>query len=291
MTRFLAICVFGTFLCIQGFGIAQDQLPPLAPERTSTGQNPAPPSPTPASMATAAATQQQPAYPPLSDPELQKKEKELEQEAELQKKEQSSRIFGILPEYSVTRQNAAPLTPGQKFRLFRKNALDPFVFAVVAAQAGISQALDSHSDWGQGAEGYGKRYGAFYADRVSTGLFSTSFAVLLKQDPRYFRLGEGSTKHRIGYALAQQFVCKTDKGNRQFNYSRVLGVFMSGGLSNAYYPDGGRGIGLTMSRVGVSVLYGSMIRVLEEFWPDLDKRFIHKKKNNTATPSAPPPHN
>jgi hypothetical protein len=242
-------------------------------------------------MLAAIPNQQQPANPqsanpPLTDPELQRREKELEHEAELQKKEQSSRILGILPQFSVTRQNAATLTPGQKFHLFRKIAFDPFVFALVGLQAGISQASDSFSGYGQGAEGYGKRYGAFYADRVSTGFFSTSFAVLLKQDPRYFRLGEGSIKHRIGYALAQQFVCKTDKGNRQFNYSRILGVFTSGGLSNAYYPDASRGFGLTISRVGVSVLYGSLIRVLEEFWPDIDKKFSQKKKN-TGTPSAP----
>lgn len=296
MTRFVAICVLGTFVYVQGLGTAQEPLPPLAPERTWTGQEPAQQptsSPTPASMATPGPNQQQPANPPLSDPELWEREKQLEHEVELEKKEQSSRILGVLPEFSVTRQNAPPLTPRQKFRLFRKTAFDPFVFALVGAQAGISQARNTFPGYGQGAEGYGKRYGAAYADRFSAGLFSTSFAVLLKQDPRYFRLGEGSSKHRIGYALAQQFVCKTDEGNRQFNYSRVSGVLMSAGLSNAYYPESSRGFGFTMSRVGISVLYGSLIRVLEEFWPDIDKRFIQKKRKNPPTPSAPnnPPPN
>jgi hypothetical protein len=254
-------------LCVQAFGIAQEQPPSLAAELTS--QTPA---------------QQQPWNPPLSDPELQKREQELERERELQKKEQSSRLLGFFPQFSVTRQSAGPLTPGQKFRLFRKNILDPFVFAVVGLQAGISQARNTFPGWGQGAEGFGKRYGAFYTDRFSAGFFSTSYAVLLKQDPRYFRLGEGSIKHRIGYALAQQFVAKTDKGKREFNYSKVLGALTSGGLSNAYYPDANRGIGLTMSRFGISLLYGSLIGIVNEFSVEIDQKFVHKKKKNTGTP-------
>ena len=271
MTRFASsICVLGIALCVQAFGIAQEQPPSPAPELTS--QEPA---------------QQQPTNPPLTDPELLKWEKELEHERELQKKEQSSRLLRFFPQFSVTRQNAGPLTPGQKFHLFRKNILDPFVFGAVGVQAGISQARNTFPGWGQGAEGFGKRYGAFYADRFSAGLSSTIYAVLLKQDPRYFRLGEGSIKHRIGYALAQQFVAKTDKGTRQFNYSKILGALTSGGLSNAYYPDDNRGIGLTMSRFGISLLYGSLIGIVNEFSVEIDQKFVHKKKKNTGTPSPP----
>jgi hypothetical protein len=45
----------------------------------------------------------------------------------------------------------------------------------------------------------------------------------------------------IGYALAQEFVGKTDKGTRSFNYSNVLGALTAGGISNAYYPSADRG--------------------------------------------------
>src|SRR2546426_6833868 len=131
-----------------------------------------------------------------------------EKETQIQKKEQSQRVLGLVPMFAVTnRHNAPPLTPSQKFHLFVKGAFDPFVYVAAGMQAGVSQATNQFEGYGQGASGYGKRYGASLADEVSGQFFSNfSYPVLLKEDPRYFRLGEGSLKHRIGYAIAQEFV-------------------------------------------------------------------------------------
>lgn len=280
----------GILNVVQGGDWSQNSLQPSVLQAVdSSSQQPAErPTPTPAPANPVATTgkQQQPGTPPLWDPELQRKEQELQQEQELQKKEQSNRVLGVVPLFGVTRQNAAPLTPGQKFHLFRRSAFDPVQFAVVGLQAGISQATNSFGGYGQGAEGYGKRYGAAFADQVSSNFFSNFvYPVLLKEDPRYFRLGEGTIKHRIGYALAQEFVCKTDKGTRSFNYSNVLGAFTAGSISNAYYPSNDRGFGLTVSRAGIALLYGSLGGLFDEFWADIDHKLFHKKKNNTASPS------
>ena len=201
-------------------------------------------------------------------------------EKELQKQEQSQRMLGVVPMFGVTsRQSAAPLTAGEKFHLFAKSSFDPFVYVAGGFQAGLGQATDEFPGYGQGAEGYGKRYGATLADEVSSGFFSNFFyPVLLKEDPRYFRSGEGSIKHRIGYSLAQEFVCRTDKGGRSFNWSNVLGSFSTGALSNTYYPQSDRGFGLTMSRSGISLLYGSAGGLIDEFWPDIQRKFFHKKQ-------------
>src|SRR5690349_19812986 len=80
-----------------------------------------------------------------------------------QKKEDSQRMLGVLPQFGVTNQkNPAQLMPRQKFRLFYRTAFDPVEFGVVGLEAGISQANDSFSGYGQGAEGYAKRYGAAF---------------------------------------------------------------------------------------------------------------------------------
>src|SRR5436305_14193444 len=108
-----------------------------------------------------------------------------QREKKIEKKEQSRRMWGILPEFAVTdRKNAPPLTPGAKFHLFYKTALDPSEFAITGIQAGISQTENSFPTYGQGASGYGKRYGAAFADQASSGFFANFFfPVLLKQDP------------------------------------------------------------------------------------------------------------
>jgi hypothetical protein len=209
-----------------------------------------------------------------------------EQEKEIEKKEQSRRILGVVPQFGVTsRRDASPLSPGGKFHLFTKAAFDPVEFGLVGLQAGISQAQDEFPSYGQGAAGYGKRYGATLADEVSSGFWSNYFyPVLLKQDPRYFRSGVGSVKHRIGYAIVQEFVCHTDHGGRSFHWSNVLGAFTSGGLSNVYYPSSDRGFGLTMSRSAIAVMYGSLGGLVDEFWPDISRAVFKKHKQDGPNP-------
>jgi len=200
------------------------------------------------------------------------------------------RPLGVLPQFGVTyNQNAPPLTVAQKFHVFWRTAIDPTTIIIAAAEAGVGQAENSFAGYGQGAEGYGKRFGAALADEASSGFFTNFFySTLFREDPRYFRLGEGTFKRRFGYALAQEFVCHTDKGGRSFSFENVLGAFSSGALSNAYYPESDRGFGLTMSRSGTSLALGSAGGLLNEFWPDIRQHFFHKKKEDHTT-SQPNP--
>lgn len=189
-------------------------------------------------------------------------------------------MLGVMPRFKIVEgENAPPLTVGQKFKLFRKIALDPSSFATSAFQAGIEQATDSFHDYGQGAAGYGKRFGASFADSTSSAFFNDFFyPSLFRQDPRYFRLGAGTASRRVRYALLQEFVSHTDSGGKAFNYSKVFGAFSAGALANTYYPKSDRGFGLTMSRAGLSLAYGSAAHLIDEFWPDIHRKFFGKKK-------------
>jgi hypothetical protein len=212
-----------------------------------------------------------------------------ESNKDLEKQEQSERVLGIVPHFGTTdRQDAPPLTPGGKFHLFARSAFDPFTIAVAAAQAGVSQADNQFADYGQGASGYGKRFGAAFADEVSSNFFSNFlYPTMLKHDPRYFRLGTGGFKQRLFYSIKQQLVCHTDAGGRSFNYSAVVGAFSSGALSNVYYPASDRGFKLTMSRSGLALVYGTAGGLLNEFWPDISRELFPKhKKENAAMPET-----
>jgi hypothetical protein len=214
----------------------------------------------------------------------QSKDEHEKKEREIKNKEQSRRVLGVVPQFAVTdRKDAPPLSAAGKFQLFRKSAFDPVEFGLVGLEAGLSQAQNEFPSYGQGAEGYAKRYGAAFADEVSTGFWSNFFwASVLKEDPRYFRLGEGGFKRRFFYALKQEVVCHTDKGGRSFSFENALGALSSGGLSNAYYPQDDRGLELTMSRSGIAVLYGSLGGVVDEFWPDVQRKLFHKRRAEQA---------
>ncbi len=195
------------------------------------------------------------------------------------------RVLGVVPEFNVTSyHDAKPLTPGGKWHLFVKQTFDPFQFVGVAFTSGISQAENQFPEYGQGAVGFGKRYGAGLADNVD-GAFWGNFVlpVILKEDPRYFRLGEGSVMHRTGYAMAAAVVTRTDSGARRFNFSNVLGNLIAGGISNAYYPQSDRGVGLTFQRAGVVTGMGAIGGIAQEFLPDIDRKLFHRKKAPAAS--------
>ena len=165
-----------------------------------------------------------------------------------------------------------------------KGTFDPFLSATAVFEAALGQATNQFPEYGQGAAGYGKRFGAAIADQVSSGFFGGFvYPVLFKQDPRYFRLGEGSIKRRILYSLEQEFVCHRDRGGQTFNWSNVLGVFTGAVISNAYYPRSDRGVGLTFNRSVNTLLYDAAGNLLNEFWADIhdkiSRRHFHKDKH------------
>ncbi len=192
--------------------------------------------------------------------------------------EAHERILGLIPVFEVTNpQTAHPLTSREKFDLFARQTFDPFQWMAAGAQAGLSQAENTWPGYGQGGAGYVKRYGATMGDVIDREFWSDYLLpVALRQDPRYFRLGQGSVKHRFIYSLEQEFWCKTDAGTRQFNYSKILGAFAAKGISNGYYPASDRGFGPTMRNSGVAILSGMATAVATEFWPDIDCRVFHK---------------
>ncbi len=184
------------------------------------------------------------------------------------KVEEQQRVFGVLPNFYVSYvPNAAPLDAKQKFKLATRTVVDPFTFVFVAGAAGVQQAQNHFEGYGQGAQGYAKRFGAGYADIVAgTFIGGAILPSLLKQDPRYFYKGTGSTSSRFLYALASAVICKGDNGRWQPNYSNVLGNFAAGGISNLYYPPQDRdGAGLTMENGAIGVGASAIANIFQEF--------------------------
>jgi Carboxypeptidase regulatory-like domain len=182
--------------------------------------------------------------------------------------EEKQRVLGVFPNFYATYiWNAAPLTKKQKFGLAWRSSTDPVSFALTGVVAGVEQAQNDFSGYGQGAQGYGKRYGASYADGfISTMIGGAILPSLLHQDPRYFYKGTGSVRSRAGYAIAMVVVCKGDNGKWQPNYSNVLGNLATGGISNIYYPASNRnGAGLTIDNALIGTAAGAAGNLIQEF--------------------------
>lgn len=203
--------------------------------------------------------------------------------AEIQIKEQEKqRVLGIVPNFYVSYiPNAVALTPKQKFELAWKSASDPLTLIGTGVLAGIDQAGDRWGAYGQGAQGYAKRYGASYANIfTATFIGGAIMPSILKQDPRYFYKGSGSKRSRILYALSSSVECKGDNGRWQPNYSNVIGSFAGAGLEVLYLPaNDRRGSGFVVSSALIRLGETSFAGVLQEF---VFPKFTPNRRTRTA---------
>lgn len=184
------------------------------------------------------------------------------------REEEEQRLVGFIPNFYVSYvPNAPPLTPRQKYRLAWRTSIDPITILSSGFFAGIEQAENSFSGFGQGTEGYAKRFGANYADGfIGTMLSGAVLPALFKQDPRYFYKGTGTVRARALYAIANAVICKGDNGRWQLDYSGIGGSLAAGGISNLYYPAANRnGVSLTFENAGVGLAASAVENLFQEF--------------------------
>jgi hypothetical protein len=158
------------------------------------------------------------------------------------------RIGGVIPNfYSTYDWNAPPMQAKQKLQLCFRSIIDPVAFLAVAGIAGAEQYKNVFPAYGSGIEGYGKRYGAAFANHVSGTLLGRAvYPAIFHQDPRYFYKGKGSIRSRTLYAISAAVIARGDDGRWKPNYSRVLGNFSAAAISNLYYPASDRGASLVV---------------------------------------------
>ena len=200
------------------------------------------------------------------------------------KDEERQRVLRVIPNFYVTYDpHPVALTSRQKFELAWKTTVDPVTFVIIGGVAGVQQAQNTFSGYGQGAQGYGKRYGAAAADLVAgTFIGSAILPSLLKQDPRYFYRGTGTKQSRIMYAIANSVICKGDNGRWQANYSNIFGNLAAGGISNLYYPAQDRGAGLTFENAAIGIGATAAANLVEEFL--MRKLTPHVSEHDSAKP-------
>lgn len=172
------------------------------------------------------------------------------------------------------------MTAKQKFQVAARSSFDYVQYPWYAALAGISQAQNSEPGYGQGAEGYAKRYGSEFADgTIENFMVNAVVPSLIHTDPRYYQLGKGGFVHRTGYALSRLVITRTDSGHNTFNFGEVGGSFAAAAISTySYHPEADKTLSNTASVWGTQVGYDAIRIVLNEFWPDIRRKF-HKNKS------------
>jgi hypothetical protein len=190
-----------------------------------------------------------------------------------------------------------PLTPKEKLELATDETIAPSRTLGSLFTAGIGQARDALPGYGQGWNGYGKRFGSSVASNASNHLFGTFLLPsILRQDPRYFVKLLGSPGGRIRYAVERVAIARTDDGRQRFNWSGLLGGMMAESLANSYLPDGERTAGKTFGRFGIRIGFAAVDNVVKEYWPTIFRslritKMVPDERSDpgTVTPPVAPP--
>jgi hypothetical protein len=217
------------------------------------------------------------------------------------------RLFFALPNF-LSLENGGkvpPLTTKEKFAVVARGTFDPVQYPWWGFLASISQANNSEPAYGQGWEGYGKRYATTAADSIVENFMAQAiFPSMLHQDPRFFQSGEGGFVRRSGYAVSRIFVTRGDSGRTQFNYSEVFGSATAAAISTfSYHPrstyvstptnphlfiPSDRTLENAAQVWGTQVGLDTFTIFLKEFWPDIHRKMSRKPKVQTGSTTPTP---
>jgi hypothetical protein len=188
-------------------------------------------------------------------------------------------IFGVLPNYRTTENSFPyqPLTGWQKMTIAAKDSFDWPAYVTAAGFSGLYQLENSNPSFGQGVAGYAHRFATAYGDQMIGNMFQEGIIpAVFHQDPRYFRLGEGTFRHRLFYALEQIMVARMDSGKKTFNFSEWGGAASAAAISNLYYPNS-RDWDDNLQKMVIACATDAFSNVGKEFWPDI-KAYFHRRR-------------
>lgn len=192
---------------------------------------------------------------------------------------EDKRAYGVLPNYRTAELSSpfAPLTARQKMTIAAKDSFDGAVYPTALIMSVIYQAENANPSFGQGMRGYAQRAGTAFGDQMIGNLMTEGvMPALLREDPRYFRIGKGSFGRRLWYATTRTIVTTTDSNRHTFNFAEWGGNSVAVGLANFYYRDG-RTAEDNAERLLIQCGTDTLSNVLKEFWPDVKRRLSKKK--------------
>jgi hypothetical protein len=162
-----------------------------------------------------------------------------------------------------------PLTPEQKMKRRILQQVEPVSVISTALGASFSQLQHEPPQWGQGVEGYARRFGSAEGSVAAHNFIALGFDLAFHTDPRYRRMPEGRFMPRMRNAISQTFIANKDSGGKMVNFSEIGASFGAGFVANTWEPNGHNSTGNALTRGAVGLAYHMLKNVTREFMPHL----------------------
>ena len=167
------------------------------------------------------------------------------------------------------------LTGSEKFHYYLKSTYGPTSFLWTAVGASINQGRDHIPEWGQGMQGYGKRYASAFGQKIIKRSIQDGMGAALHEDPRYHFSERDGIWQRTTWAAAQTFVTHKDSGGIRFAFSRFTAAYASAFIARQWHPEKYRTVDDGLKSGSILIGIDTGMHIFKEFWPDI-RRSLHR---------------
>jgi len=165
---------------------------------------------------------------------------------------------------------------GTRQKVMLRKLVGPQAFYETVPGTLSDHARNFPEQWGRGGSGFGKRLASQYGQFALSTVIESMVQSIHKEDPRYFRLGQGGAWRRTGHAIFTSFWVHKPGGGNTFAYSLPAAVYGSWAVATRWSPP-------DLQTPGKIILWGSVgmgvkvsANILREFWPDVKQRLFRK---------------
>jgi hypothetical protein len=173
----------------------------------------------------------------------------------------------------------ARFTSKDRLRFYWHSTFTPFASVGPVAGSALTQwTTGNPPEWGQGFPGYGRRLLSGYSRQAIANTIGLGVSAVAHEDPRHYPTGEHGVWRRGLFAARQAFVSHNPSGGLMPAYSRIIGAYGAGFVSNAWYPPHSSNIHSALYRGSTALASDIIWQEFKEFWPDARRRFHFLRK-------------
>ncbi len=186
-----------------------------------------------------------------------------------------SAALAARPAALTVADNIEPPTWKDRGNVFLHKLVGPQAILETVPGTAFDYARGFPRQWGRGGIGIAKRLGSQYGQFLVGETIEVGVSVLHREDPRYFRMPQGTIRRRIGHALLSTVIVRGAHGGHTLGVGRLANVYGGWAVATLWNPAEQRnalkifGYG----SLGLGLKAGS--NAFREFWPDVKKLIKH----------------
>jgi len=171
-----------------------------------------------------------------------------------------------------------PVAPGESLRWFLTSTIGPAHMAGVAFVSAGGTAVNRPGEYGTHWEGWAHRFGMGMAGSATSNAMEAGVGLLLREDPRYFRVPQQAFSARVGNVARLTFLARNESGRPEPAYARYIGIVGSNFLSNTWRVPSEANAQDALLRSSEAFAGRMAANAFSEFWPDVKNLLRHRRR-------------